>query len=207
MKPLRWLAALIVLCAFTAPMSIRAATPLPADSLYQLDIALVDQDGHGLRWPSRRGRPVLVSLFYASCPFTCPLLIDTVRKTENALDATQRDGLDVVLVSLDPARDTPTALRQLADKRHVPTPRWTLARAEAGDVRKLAALLGIPYRFESDGSINHASALILLDADGREVARSNRLGEIDADFIVALRRQLGAAAATAPASSDSPGSR
>lgn len=178
----------IALCA-----SALAAPPpaLPGDSVYQLDLGLVDQDARAFRFPSLGGKPRVISMFYASCPYMCPLIIDTVRMTERQLDAAQRDRLDVLMVSFDSERDNPAALKALADKRKIDTPRWTLARADAASVRKLAAILGIQYRALDDGEFNHSSVLILLDADGRIVARSSTMGKADPGFVAEIERVLG----------------
>ncbi len=168
-----------------------APADLPEDSVYQLDAALTDQDAHALHFADGRGKPRVVSMFYTSCPYMCPLIVDTIRKTERALPAADRERLSVLMVSLDPARDAPDALKALADKRHLDTPRWMLARAEATDVRRIAAVLGIQYRQLQDGEFSHSSVLVLLDARGRIVARTDKMGEADADFVAAVARVLG----------------
>jgi len=166
---------------------------LPANSVYQLAIALTDQDGHDFRLADRRGKPILISMFYSSCQFVCPMLIDTLRDTEGKLDAGERSQLGVLMVSIDPARDTVAVLRRKADERAIATPRWTMARTDAASVRKLAAVLGIQYRALADGEFNHTTALILLDADGRIVARSSQLGNADPAFVLKARQTLQAA--------------
>lgn len=193
------LAAVLGFTAMPAPASPPATEPaaqasLPGDSLYHLDVPLVDQDGAEFGFADGRGRPRVVSMFYTSCKFVCPLIIDTVQKTERALPEARRDDIDVLLVSLDPDRDTPQALARVADKRKVDTPRWRLARTDKAHVRRLAALLGIQYKQLEDGEFSHASVLVLLDAEGRIVARSDRLGEADADFVAAVRGVLDASA-------------
>jgi protein SCO1/2 len=164
---------------------------LPGDSVYHLDAALTDQDGHALHFADGRGRPRLISMFYSSCPYMCPLIIDTIKQTEHALPQPDRQRLEVLLVSLDAERDTPAKLKSLAGQRHIDTPRWTLAHANVVDVRRIAAVLGIQYRQLQNREFSHSSALVLLDADGRIVARTERLGEVDADFLDALKRALG----------------
>ena len=98
--------------------------------------------------------------------------------------------LDVLLVSFDPDNDTPAALKSITDKRHLDTPRCRLARAEATDVRRIAAVLGIQYRQLRNHEFSHSSVLVLLDAQGRIVARSDRLGEADPEFVAAVQRVL-----------------
>ncbi len=196
---LRTLVALVALaltCVLLALSPSVAARDLPADSLYRFDAALTDQDGTALRFAGGQGEPRLVSMFYANCPFMCPLLIDTIRRSERELTAAERTRLKVLLVSFDARNDTPAALRALADQRQLDTPRWTLARAEAADVRSIAALLDIPFRELQDGHFSHAGVMVLLDGAGRAVARSDRMGKLDADFIAALRQVLGAPTGT-----------
>ncbi|HOX72877.1 SCO family protein [Dokdonella sp.] len=187
------IAALIIGMILSVPMSARAVqpSPLPGDSVYQLDLALVDQDARSFRLADLRGKPRLLTMFYASCPYMCPLIIDTLRLTERELDARQRDALGVLMVSFDTARDDPAALKALAGKRRIDTGRWSLARADAAGVRKFAAILGIQYRALDDGEFSHSSVLILLDAEGRIAARSETMGKIDPAFVARIREVLG----------------
>lgn len=164
--------------------------PLPPDSVYQLDAALTDQDHRALRFADGRGELRLVSMFYTSCPFMCPLIVDTIRKTEHALPEAERSRLKVLMVSFDAAHDDPAALKALAGKRRIDTPRWTLAHANAADVRRIAAVLDIQYRQLQDGGFSHSSALILLDADGRIVARTEKMGDADPAFVAAIAQRL-----------------
>lgn len=178
-----------------APALAAPSSGLPGDSVYQLDLPLLDQDGKAMAFASLRGRPRLITMFYSSCPYMCPLIIDTARMTERELDEAQRAKLAVLMVSFDAERDDPAALRALADKRKIDTGRWTLARTDAGNVRKLAAVLGIQYRQLDGGDFNHTSVLILLDAEGRIAARSEVMGKTDPAFVDAVRRVLGGGAA------------
>ena len=171
--------------AFAAPTD-----PLPGDSLYQLAVPLTDHDGAERTLDDLRGKVVVVSMFYTTCPYMCPLIIDTVRQSERALDDAQRARLSVLLVSLDAKRDDPGRLKAQLTQRKLDGARWTLARTDAAHVRKLAAALGIQYRELDDGEFNHSSVLILLDRDGRIVARTETMGKTDPAFIDALKQQL-----------------
>ena len=170
--------------AFAAPAVLAA---LPGDSVYQLPITLTGQDGRSARLDGRRGAPVLMSMFYTSCKFVCPMLIETIRDVEAKLSVEERANLGVVLVSIDPEHDTVQVLKRVADERGIDAARWTLARTDAASVRKLAAVLGIQYRALVDGEFNHTTAVILLDGDGRIAARTTRLGSADAAFVKRVR--------------------
>jgi protein SCO1/2 len=134
----------------------------------------------------------IVTMFYSSCPMACPLTIDTLRGIDAALSPAERAQLDVLMVSIDPQRDTPQALSALATERRITDPRWTLARASPADTRMLAALLGVQYRALDNGDFEHASVLVLLDKSGKVLARSHKLGVADPAFLASVRGALAA---------------
>jgi protein SCO1/2 len=160
----------------------------PPTSIYQLEAKLTDQAGEARGLDLYRGQPVLVTMFYASCPATCPLIIDTLRATERELTAAQRARLRVLMISIDPERDTPAALRELAAARHIDTARWTLAGADAATVRSIAALLDVQYRRLPGGDYNHSTVIALLSPDGEIEASSATLGHADPVLLARLRR-------------------
>lgn len=187
------LAALLGLATLAAPAARAADAALPGDSVYRLTDTYTDQAGRDFRLADGRGRVRLVAMFYTSCRYVCPLIIDSAKGVEHALEPAERARLGVLLVSLDPARDDVAALRSVFDKRRLDPARWTLARTEAAAVRRLAAVLGVRYRALADGEFNHTSALVLLDADGVVLARTERLGATpDPAFLAAVKAALAA---------------
>jgi protein SCO1/2 len=190
------LLSLMLLAALALPgLAAAQPTSLPDDSLYLLGDAFSDQAGKPFVLADRRGKPQLVAMFYTSCRYICPLIVDSAKGVEHALAPEERARLGVLLVSLDPARDDTAALASVAAKRRLDPVRWTLARTEAAGVRRVAALLGIRYRALADGEFNHSSALVLLDAEGRVLARTEKLGSVpDPAFLAAVRAALAAPA-------------
>ena len=191
MKKLPRLFAALMLLLPLLPLSALAAgkpAPLPRDSVYQLPVQLVDQDGKRFAWASRRGKVQLVSMFYTSCQYICPLIVDSGKAVERQLAPAERERLGILLISMDPARDTPAALMSIVDKRKLDRARWTLASPAPADVREVAGVLGIRYRALADGEFNHTSALVLLDGEGRILARSEQMGsKPDPEFVAAVR--------------------
>ncbi|HEX6928468.1 MAG TPA: SCO family protein [Gammaproteobacteria bacterium] len=185
----------VILLMFAAASLNAFAGELPEDSVYGMDATLQTHRGDELSLASLEGKPVIVSMFYGSCPHVCPMLISTIQQVERQLSAGEREGLRVAMISIDPARDTPEHLRAIAERRGVNNDRWILARTSAARTRPLAAVLGIKYRALPDGDFNHTSVLILLDAQGRQLARSSTLGVPDEAFV---RRVEAALRSTAP---------
>ena len=169
-----------------------AAVRLPADSVYQLALLLTDQQGRALPLAAGRGHPVLVSMFYTSCQFVCPMLVEALRATESKLSAAERAHLTVLMVSIDPEHDSVAVLERTTRQRELDTARWSLARTDAKSVRKLAAVLGIQYRALANGEFNHSTALILLDSEGRIAARTAHLGDADPAFVRRVKASLAA---------------
>ena len=183
---------LLLLLAASLCLPVTAAEPaLPGDSVYQIQATVADQSGATRPWQALRGRPVVVSMFYANCHLMCPLIIASGKALQNRLTPEEYAGLDFAMISIDPARDTPAALKEVADTHRLDLERWHLLRPSDADVRTLAAALGIRYRAQPDGTFNHTSALILLDRDGRILARSEVTGlQPDASFVTAVREHL-----------------
>jgi protein SCO1 len=172
-----------LLLALVVGTSIAAT---PGDSLYKLEVPLTDQAGRAVTLDVHRGKPVLVTMFYGSCPHVCPILISTMQRLERELPEAQRGRLRVLMVSLDPERDTPAKLTEVAGRHGVDLKRWTLARAGEADVRRLAAALGIQYRQLPDGEFNHATVITLLDPDGRIRKRTSSLLRLEKEFVDAM---------------------
>lgn len=179
---------LLILALMLATTAANATQPLPTDSIYHLKVELTDQAGRTALLGARRGRPQLVAMFYTSCQMVCPLIIDSMRQTWKALDPAAQSRVDLLAVSFDPERDSVAALKGYAEKRKLATPPWTLARTKAADVRQLSGVLGLQYRQLPDREFNHSSELILLDADGRIVARTTKMGRADPELVAATKQ-------------------
>ena len=74
------------------------------------ELGLVDQTGSIVTTESLRGQPVLVTFAYGHCKTICPVVVNIVREA-----ALELDDVPVVVVSLDPWRDTPSSLPTLAN--------------------------------------------------------------------------------------------
>lgn len=189
---LRGLAATVLLGFAAIAGAAQPAPALPGDSIYQLPLPLTDSNGQTRDWRTLRGKPRLLSMFYTSCQYICPLIVESGKAVERQLTPAQQKALGVTLISMDPARDNPAALKKVVEQRKLDASRWTLASPRADDVRAVAGVLGIRYRQLADGEFNHSSALILVDANGRILARTEKIGsQPDPEFVAAVRKAVG----------------
>lgn len=163
-----------------------APTELASHSIYHLKEPLISQSGVHIGLDVHSGHPVLITMFYSSCPAACPLLIDNLRAVERTLDAQQRSRLRVLMISVDPVRDTPGALAHFATERHLDLSRWTLVHAEAPSVRRIAAMLSIQYRQLPNGDFNHSSIVSVLSPQGEIIHQSSVTSSVDTALLAAL---------------------
>lgn len=146
-------------------------------------LRLLDQYGDSLTLDRFVGRPVLVSFAYSHCETVCPLLVHEALGARRSLgDAAPA----VVLVTLDPWRDTPSRLPHIASA-------WGLdggAFLVGGSVEAVRMVLedwGIAIaRDLSTGEITHTPATFLIDARGRMAYQTTG----SADELVRLVRTL-----------------
>lgn len=161
---------------------------LDGQSLFHLDedLSLVDQAGEPFALRSLEARPTLITFFYGGCTTMCPLIISDVRRIVDAMPEAERAGVSVVLVTIDPERDTPERLRQLASERSLPA-EWRLVGGDPASIRTLASTLGMSYRALPDGSFAHGALYTALDGQGRVVRQIDGLGRPIEELSLALR--------------------
>ena len=73
--------------------------------------------------------------FYTHCQYICPLIVESGKAVERQLTPAQQKRVGVVLISMDPARDDPAALKKVMEQRKLDAARWTLASPKPDDVR------------------------------------------------------------------------
>lgn len=189
------LAALFALSACggeTAPVE-PASTDAPAASdfsVHDLPGSWRDQDGREREIVSLRGKVQVVAMVYTSCTHTCPTIVAEMQRLQAALPAEERSRVGFVLVSLDPARDTPTQLAKFAASFRLAPAAWTLLTGDDEQVREMAALLGIRYRAEEDAQISHSNTYLVLDADGRITHRQDGVGSGTGPALARIRGAL-----------------
>jgi protein SCO1/2 len=182
-----------VLCAGFPParahdhqhmMEMQAAQPLSGASLYNLASHWTDQDGKTVDLKSLRGKKVVAAMAYTSCKDICPLITANMVAIENAAKARNIQNIHFAFFSLDPAVDTPARLKAYAAEHGLDPAEWSLYHGDDKAVRDLAASLGVRYRRDDKGGIDHSAAISLLDDKG-EIVFQKLDTKLDADEFVA----------------------
>ena len=99
------------------PAAAQDRVPPPLAALFGGPFELVDQDGARRTDADYRGRFMLIYYGYTFCPDICPTNLAVMSEALDALgpDATR---IQPILISVDPARDTPEALKDYVAAFH-----------------------------------------------------------------------------------------
>lgn len=152
-----------------APAVPNVATIVPAGDALP-EFSLLDQGGGAVDRGLFEGQWDLVFFGFTNCPDICPTTLQLLAQVRKRLDA---DGVRplprIVLVSVDPERDTPDALA-----------RYTSAfgdnivgiTGDIAEIEKLTRALGIYFARTNpaeDGnySVDHSAVVLVLNPDGR----------------------------------------
>jgi cytochrome oxidase Cu insertion factor (SCO1/SenC/PrrC family) len=125
---------------------------------------LVDQHGRGVRTSEFRGRFWMVTFAYAHCTTVCPVIVRDLLAVRRYLG---NDAPPLVIVTLDPWRDTPTRLPALAAAWHLDAG----SRVLSGEVEQVELVLSrwqVPRsRNVRTGELIHPSIVYLVNSAGR----------------------------------------
>lgn len=133
------------------------------------ELSMSDQNGQPVRVDQLKGKWTLLFFGYTYCPDICPTTLAQLRQITGELPAATLEHLRVVLVSVDPDRDSPQQLKQYLeyfDKRFIgltgPVPQiQTLANA--------VSIPFIPADTRKPGyTVDHSGNLALLGPDGTQ---------------------------------------
>jgi protein SCO1/2 len=166
------------------PFSVRAGADLASEvAAGRVDdpvpaLRLVDQRGDSVVLEQFRGRPVVVTFGFGHCETVCPL---TVRAARDAVRRLGDRGAVLVVVTLDPWRDTPARLPYLADGWGLGE-RMHLVGGDVPSVERTLSAWRVPrVRNTATGDLSHPAIVYVVSPAGRLVYA---LGP-DADAIVA----------------------
>jgi protein SCO1/2 len=156
-------------CCSQPQVAESAPNHLTDKSIYQLDSNWTNDYGATVKLASLRGRPQILTMFFANCAYACPLLVYHMQQIEASLPEQLRDQVGFTLVSFDTERDTQAALHSYRLNHDLKDQRWTLLRGNPENVLDLAALLNVKFKKDAQGQFLHSNVITLLNAEGEIV--------------------------------------
>ena len=153
---------------------VMTETEMKINGLYLLEtprnfgeIALLDHNGKPFTRASLEGHWSLVFFGFTYCPDICPTTMTFLNELMASLEGTEVEDTRVVMVSVDPARDT---VEQLADYVPYFNPEFTGVTGEFLEIHRFATALNTPFRKVpgqgEDYQVDHSANVVLINPKG-----------------------------------------
>jgi protein SCO1/2 len=131
------------------------------------DFALTSAEG-SVSLSDYRDKLVLLFFGYMSCPDVCPTTLAEVNRALSELGG-EADDVQVIMVSVDPGRDTPDALAEYVEFFN---PTFVGVTGTGEEVAEVASDYGIWYQANEQGGasgylVDHTATLSVIDEEGR----------------------------------------
>jgi protein SCO1/2 len=154
------LALLVAAAALLDSRSSIASGPWGAG--YFPNVPLTTQDGTVVHFYDDllKGKAVAVNLIYTRCSASCPLETAKLVQVQRLLG--DRVGKDIFFysISIDPAHDTPEALKAYAQKFHI-GPGWLFLTGKDEDIRLISKKLGLSSLTDAANRDGHLPSLMI----------------------------------------------
>ena len=149
-------------------------TEMKINGLYLLDtprnfgeVELIDHNGQAFNAARLKDKWTLVFFGFTYCPDVCPTTMAFLNEFMASLEGTEVEDTEVVMVSVDPARDT---VEQLAGYVPYFNPDFTGVTGEFLDIHRFATALNTPFRkVPGQGEnyqVDHSSNVVLINPRG-----------------------------------------
>lgn len=158
-----------------------------ADIMPPLDFALVDENGDSVQAEEYLGKPTLVYFGYTYCPDVCPITLARLGDAIRKLDDETRDEIQVLFISVDPARDTPEVLKRYTDAFG---PEFVGLSGNKAAIDAVTNRYRVAYEYgeeneNGDYLVTHSSAVFAFDREGQAkflVRDSHPITDVEADI-------------------------
>lgn len=131
------------------------------------DFSLVDQQGQAFTPARLEGTWTLLFFGFTHCPDVCPTTLSFLAELHRQLETTEAANTQVVMVTVDPARDTPETLATYVPYFH---PDFVGVTGEFMNILSFAQAFNAPFRkvTADDGSysMDHSANVVLINPRG-----------------------------------------
>jgi protein SCO1/2 len=148
-----------------------------------VDFNLIDQEGKRFRFSSLRGKAVLATFVFTSCPDICPLFTAKFAAIQRQLREKKRNDYWLLTITTDPEKDTPAALKAYAKQYDADLGHWSFLTGPPAELKGVWQAFGVNVTKLSSGQIQHTGLTTLMDRNG--VRRINYWGDkwLEADVL------------------------
>ncbi len=167
----------LLLCAGLAGAGATQAAP----ALWQLRNEFVDEFGTRAKLPHWAGPQTIVAMEYSACKFVCTINWRRLIDIQDEADRRQLP-LRFLIISLDPANDSPAAWRDYRKLRGIQRSNWHFVTGNRLATNHVARVLGVKWWYFND-AIVHDFRVLRVNDRGDIQAVMERFDELASDFL------------------------
>ena len=131
------------------------------------DFKLTDQDGKPFHFASARGKLVLATFVFTTCPDVCPLFTANLAAIQRALDDKKSKDYLLLTITTDPERDSAGDLEDYAGRFKADFKHWSFLTGTRAELSKVWKLFGVNVTKTHSGQVQHTSFTTLIDRQGK----------------------------------------
>jgi len=125
-----------------------------------------DRTGQNVSLTDFRGKPLIVSFVYTSCPQFCPMISQSIlRSAEVAQKTFGKDAFNIVTVGFDTRTDNPNRMRLFANAQGLDLENWRFLSASADTIKGFSTDLGFVFAPSPNG-FDHLAQTTIIDGNG-----------------------------------------
>lgn len=173
----RWICALALGAGFL-PSVGHAHIPLPPKeasggigrrtvSTAVTDFKLTDQDGKIFQFANARGKLLLVTFVFTTCPDVCPLFTANFATIQRTLEQKKIIDYHLLTITTDPERDTAPVLKAYAERFKADFKNWSFLSGTRAELSKVWKIFGVNVTKTESGQVQHTSFTTLVDREGK----------------------------------------
>ena len=111
---------------------------------YVTNLELINQDGETVRFfdDVLKDKVVVINFIFTNCEGACPLITHKLTLVRDGLEGKIGNPIQFVSLSLDPARDTPAAMKEFAQKHNADHEGWIFLTGKSENLDNIIQRLG-----------------------------------------------------------------
>ncbi len=130
------------------------------------DFSLTDQRGRPFHFQKVRGKLVVLTFVYTTCPDACPLITSSLRRLQTELLARETRSVFFLSITTDPEVDSPQVLKSYGERYGVDFSNWSFLTGEEKELSSVWKAFGVTVENKARGLVDHTTLTVLIDEKG-----------------------------------------
>ena len=127
---------------------------------------LIDQNGKPFHMAATRGKIILITFIFTTCPDVCPLLSAKLAAIQRGLEEKKFKDYWLLSITTDPERDSAASLKEYAARFKADPKHWSFLTGRRAELANVWKAFGVNVTQTDAGQIFHTALTTLIDRQG-----------------------------------------